>query len=344
MCLGLSMAFVRISPGLGGLAFVAAMAFIMADGVHKSLLFLTAGSVLHATGNRDLVQLGGLGERMPTTTGAAIAGALSVGGVPLSAGFIGKWLLFQTVVLGAAVTPLAAVYLLVIVVGSILSLAYAVKYVGAAYLGAPAGRIAEEAKEVPLGMRVPQLVLALGTLAAGLWPALIVRPALAAWQHMSASIPPLADVGAGELLVGPGPSGMMGGFVPPAVLALLVVAGLIALGLSRLGSAPTREVPSWQSGLSLPPAHTRLPASGWYWPFTPALRRAYREVPFPGVPAPVPVHAAENSADGSPASPFGRGAGVWLAEFVRGEVRHRIIWPTAGAALVLLLLLALWTH
>ena len=42
----LSMAFVLVNPGLGGLAFVAAMAFIMADGVHKSLLFLIAGSVL----------------------------------------------------------------------------------------------------------------------------------------------------------------------------------------------------------------------------------------------------------------------------------------------------------
>ncbi len=297
MCLGLSMAFAPVNQTLAALAFVAGIVFVIADAMHKGLLFLTAGSVLHATGTRDLVQLGGLGDGMPTTTVAAIAGALSVGGIPLSAGFVGKWLLFQTLLLGAAVTPMAAVYLLVIVVGSILSAAYALKYVGAAFLGAPAGRIAGEAHEVPGSMRVPQIVLAVGALAAGLWPALIVRPALQAWGYLGAAASPLADLRMGELLVPLGASGMVGGFVPPAVLALVAVAGLMALGLARLAGVPTREVPSWQSGLALPLAHTRLPASGWYWPFTPILRAAYREIPFPWTPAAVPVET--DASDGS---------------------------------------------
>ena len=291
MCLGLSMAFAPVNQTLALLAFVAGIVFVIADAMHKSLLFLTAGSVLHATGTRDLVQLGGLGDRMPTTTGAAIAGGLSVGGIPLSAGFVGKWLLFQTALLGAAVSPVVAVYLLVIVVGSILSLAYALKYVGAAYLGAPAGPVPGEAHEVPASMRLPQIVLAIGAVAAGLWPALIVRPALQAWGYLGEAASPLASVHAGELLVPLGSSGMVGGFVSPVVLVLVTIAGLIALGLSRLGGVPTREVPSWQSGLALPLAHTRLPASGWYWPFTPILRAVYREIPFPWLSAPVPVES-----------------------------------------------------
>ena len=296
MCLGLSMAFAPVNQTLAVLAFVAGIVFVIADAMHKSLLFLTAGSVLHATGTRDLVQLGGLGDRMPTTTAAAIAGGLSVGGIPLSAGFVGKWLLFQTALLGAAQVPVVAVYLLVIVVGSILSLAYALKYVGAAYLGAPAGPVPGEAHEVPGSMRLPQIVLAAGALAAGLWPTLIVRPALQAWGHMGGADSPLASLHAGELLVPLGSSGMVGGFVSPAVLALVVIAGLIALGLSRLGGVPTREVPSWQSGLALPLAHTRLPASGWYWPFTPILRAVYREIPFPWTPAAVAVKTDASDA------------------------------------------------
>ncbi len=332
MCLGLSMAFVRVAPGLGGLGFVAAMAFIIADGVHKSLLFLTAGSVLHATGTRDLVQLGGLGERMPATTGAAIAGALSVGGLPLSAGFIGKWLLFQTAFLAAAVQPVVALYLLVIVVGSILSLAYALKYVGAAYLGAPAGRTASEAREVPVSMRIPQMMLALGAVAAGIWPGLLVQPALTAWAGSVTA--PIEEIGGALLTQSPG-GVLTGGFIPPVVLALVAIAALMAWGLSRLAGAPSRVVPSWQSGLDLPLAHTRLPASGWYWPFTPVLRRVYREIPFPRLGVP---EVREGTAEAVSASM------TWYRQVLAAQVRHTLVWPTAGAVVVLLLLLAFWSH
>ncbi len=195
LCLGVALALARVAPALSALAFVAALVFVVADGVHKSLLFLTAGSVLHATGTRDLVRLGGLGERMPATAAAAIAGALSVGGIPLTAGFVGKWLLLESVLLGAAYLPLLAVFLLVVVVGSILSLAYALKYVGAAYLGAPAGQASDDVREVPRGMRVPQTVLALGAVAGGLWPALMIRPALAAWQDVGSGALPLGGIG-----------------------------------------------------------------------------------------------------------------------------------------------------
>lgn len=339
MCLGISAAFMLTNPALAGLAFVAAMVFIIADGVHKSLLFLTAGSVLHATGTRDLVQLGGLGDRMPSTSLAAIVGGLSVGGIPLTAGFLGKWLLFQATLLGAPEVPILAVYLLVVVVGSILSLAYALKYVGAAYLGAPATPIAAAAREVPASMRLPQVLLAVVAVAGGLWPALLVRPALAAWE-LTAPVS-VEALGGGALLVAPG-GALAGAFVSPVVLALVAIAGLMAWGLLRLGGAPTRTVPSWQSGLDLPLAQTRLPASGWYWPFTPILRRVYRELPFPSF-------GTGADAGGAP----GGGAGerheegvTPITEGLRGRVRGRVAMTAAGGSIVLLtgLLLLFGTH
>ncbi|MGC9318986.1 MAG: complex I subunit 5 family protein, partial [Armatimonadota bacterium] len=287
MCLGIAIAMAGTAPAISALAFVAAMVFVIADGMHKSLLFLTAGSALHATGTRDLMRLGGLGEKMPSTAAAAIAGALSVGGIPLTAGFVGKWLLFQSALLGAAQQPLMALYLLVVVVGSILSLAYALKYVGAAYLGSPGKASASaDVGEVPRGMRMPQLALVAGCVLAGIWPAVMVRPALAAWQHLpgiSAALPLDAAASSG-LLVRLSEGALAGGFVAPAVLVLVGVAGLLALGLARLGGAPVREVPVWQSGLELPPGVTRLPASGWYWPFAPVLQRVYPELEVPQLP------------------------------------------------------------
>ncbi|NLO06238.1 MAG: hypothetical protein GX131_10470 [candidate division WS1 bacterium] len=307
MCLGVSIGFALVDPRLAALAFVAAIVFVIADGVHKSLLFLTAGSILHTTGTRDLVQLGGLGQRMPSTTLAAIVGGLSLGGIPLTAGFVGKWLLFQATLQGAAQQPLLAVYLLVVVIGAILSMAYALKYVGAAYLGAPASpRCCEAAEEVPASMRLPQVALALGAVLGGLWPLVLVGPALSAWEAIAPFAPPVTGVGGGMLLIGDPQIGtLVGGFVPPVIFALIVLSGLLVWGLSRIAGVPTRVVPSWQSGLDLPLAHTRLPASGWYWPFTPVLRSVYREIRLPFLSrlseAPAEQEAAEATEAERPA-------------------------------------------
>jgi hydrogenase-4 component B len=284
MCLGVSIAFMLDNPSLAGLAFVAGIVFVIADGMHKSLMFLTAGSVLHATGTRDLVQLGGLGDRMPSTKLAAIAGGLSLGGIPLTAGFIAKWLLLQAALQGAAAQPLLAVFMLVVVLGSILAMAYALKYVGAAFLGHPADpECCTQTEEVPGSMRVPQFALVAALVASGLWPALMAGPAAAAWRDMMFSGTPLTGVEGGILVIGGAAEGLLGGFVPPVIFLLVAVAALLAWGLVRLGNAPTREVPSWQSGLDIPHAITRLPASGWFWPFTPLLRSVYREIKLPAI-------------------------------------------------------------
>ena len=298
MCLGVSMAFMLVDLRLAGLAFVAAMVFVIADGMHKSLLFLTAGSVLHATGTRDLVRLGGLGDRMPSTKLAAIAGGLSLGGIPLTAGFIAKWLLLQATLQGSSEQPLLAVFMLVVVFGSILGMAYALKYVGAAYLGHPADpECCTRTEEVPESMRASQFVLVAGLIVAGLWPALMAGPAAAAWREMMAIGTPLTGVEGGMLIVGGPGEGLIGSFVPVVIFVLVAVAALVAWGLSRLGAAPTRDVPSWQSGLELPLATTRLPASGWFWPFTPVLRKVYPEIKLPGILNPAAHRASKTKEE-----------------------------------------------
>ena len=305
MCLGISMAFMTTDAALAGLAFIAAMVFVIADGMHKSLMFLTAGSVLHATGTRDLVQLGGLGERMPSTKLAAIAGGLSLGGIPLTAGFIAKWLLLQAALQGAATQPILVVFMLVVVLGSILAMAYALKYVGAAFLGHPADpECCTQTEEVPAGMRLPQFALVAALVGAGLWPALMAGPASAAWSELAGGAAPLTGVEGGLLLIGASGAGLVGGFVPVAIFILVALAGLLAWGLSRLGGAPTRDVPSWQSGLDLPLAITRLPASGWFWPFTPVLRRMYPVINLPAALNSWAAGASETAKDADlPAAP-----------------------------------------
>ena len=61
----------------------------------KGTLFMCAGAVQHATGTRDMQKLGGLSARMPVTTYVWLAAAASIVGVPLTNGFVAKWLLFN---------------------------------------------------------------------------------------------------------------------------------------------------------------------------------------------------------------------------------------------------------
>jgi multicomponent Na+:H+ antiporter subunit A len=71
-------------------AVIAALVYLLAHAGYKGALFLIAGGIDHATGTRDITMLGGLGRTMPRTAIAGAAAALSMAGVPLTLGFIGK--------------------------------------------------------------------------------------------------------------------------------------------------------------------------------------------------------------------------------------------------------------
>lgn len=58
--------------------------------VYKSLLFMAAGAVIHATGTSKLSELGGLAKKMPLLIGLYMVGALSISGMPLLNGFVSK--------------------------------------------------------------------------------------------------------------------------------------------------------------------------------------------------------------------------------------------------------------
>ena len=76
------------------LGFAGALLHVLNHSLFKGLLFLSAGSVLHATGTRDLERLGGLGQRMPWTSGAFLAGSWAICGLPPLNGFVSEWLIY----------------------------------------------------------------------------------------------------------------------------------------------------------------------------------------------------------------------------------------------------------
>ncbi len=71
-------------------AIAAALVYLVAHACYKGALFLVAGAIDHETGTREITALAGLRRAMPLTAVAGGAAALSMAGVPLTLGFVGK--------------------------------------------------------------------------------------------------------------------------------------------------------------------------------------------------------------------------------------------------------------
>ena len=119
----------------------------------KGGLFLAVGCMAYRLGNTRLADLAGIGFRMPWTTAAFVIGGLSLIGLPLTAGFISKWVLVQAV-LENGWWPLVVV----IVVGALLAVIYIWRIVETAYFRT-ASEGGDDSVEAPLALLLPTWLL-----------------------------------------------------------------------------------------------------------------------------------------------------------------------------------------
>jgi multicomponent Na+:H+ antiporter subunit D len=141
----------------------------------KATLFLGVGALIYRTGQRTLTGLAGVGRSMPVTTAAISIGAISIVGIPPTAGFLCKWY----IALGAmeAGHPFFAFAL---VFGALFIFIYYIRMVNAFYFRPPADPVAVAVKEAPASMLVPIIILAALCLIMGLLgrlPLTFIEPA-----------------------------------------------------------------------------------------------------------------------------------------------------------------------
>jgi hydrogenase-4 component B len=183
--IGLGAGFMFQSYGLGTLAalgFVGGLYHTINHACFKSLLFLGAGSVLHATGSRNMEEMGGLLRRMPRTGLCFLVGAAAISALPPLNGFVSEWLVFQALLGGASVPPSEVAVLMPVAVALLaltsgLAAACFVKAFGITFLGIPRSPEAERAHEVGASMQGGMAWLAAACIALGLG-AVVVVPAL----------------------------------------------------------------------------------------------------------------------------------------------------------------------
>ena len=162
--------YMMMGIGIGTpLAITAGLLHCLNHGFFKGGLFLTAGSVQHAAGTRDMNKLGGLAQKMPRTTLSWLIGAGSMAGVPLMSGFASKWMLYA-----AALQAGWAVPAMVAWAASLGTVFLCAKATSAVFLG-PTTEATKDAHESPPTMVWGMAFMAAGSILLGVAPQLPVN-------------------------------------------------------------------------------------------------------------------------------------------------------------------------
>src|SRR5207302_6280995 len=163
--------YMFLACGVG--AFSAGIFHLMTHAFFKALLFLAAGSVIHAMGGeQDMRRMGGLRKQIPWTYWTMLLATLSISGAPLFAGFFSKdKILFETAVSLYGGRVLWAIAL----VAALLTAFYMFRLIFLTFHGAPRyDAHATHAHESPKNMLAPLVVLAVLSVVGG-W---VAAPAL----------------------------------------------------------------------------------------------------------------------------------------------------------------------
>lgn len=158
IALGVAMVFESYGLNeLAALAMIACLMHVLSHALFKSLLFMGAGSVLHATHTKDMEKLGGLAKRMPYTSAMFFVGALSAAAIPPLCGFISEWLIFQAMLQSFNIPETMVKILIPVALGTLavtgaLAAAAFLKAFGITFLARPRSKDAEDAQEVPKSM------------------------------------------------------------------------------------------------------------------------------------------------------------------------------------------------
>jgi hydrogenase-4 component B len=228
--------------------------------IFKSLLFLSAGSVIHAAHTREIDRLGGLAKVMPQTALGFLVGAVAICGLPPLNGFISELLiylgLFRTLEggMGSSFAGAAFAVPALAIIGTLATACF-VKAYGIVFLGSGRSEHAQQARESGLAMTGPMFVLVVCCVVIGLAPLLVVpilESGIAAW------LPELNGTGAGITTLAP--------LRWITLMNLLLLAGLAGGGAwlwSRLRSGGVERRATWACGYAAPAPRMQYSSSSF---------------------------------------------------------------------------------
>ncbi|WP_309239241.1 proton-conducting transporter transmembrane domain-containing protein [Streptomyces lunaelactis] len=263
---------------LAALALAAALLHVVNHAAFKALLFCAAGSVLRATGVRDLDRLGGLRARMPVTAALFTLAALGAVALPPGNGFISEWLLLQSLIHGLQVPGISVAVMLPLAVALIalsagIAAAVFVKALGVGFFARPRGQQAADARESP-----PLMLAGMGLLATGCAGLALVPGLLGSGLDravLAAGLPGTQAVSGGGLKLRL--QDVSASLSPLWVVAALTAALALAAALPALSTKRRRrrkDAKVWDCGGGAPTARMAYTATSFAEP----LQRVFDDV------------------------------------------------------------------
>ncbi|HEY6559166.1 MAG TPA: proton-conducting transporter membrane subunit [Polyangiaceae bacterium] len=291
--MGLGLALIGRSTGhtaLMALGLAGSLLHVWNHGLFKALLFLSAGSVIHATHTRQIDALGGLGKQLPRTALAFLVGAVAICGLPPLNGFVSELFIYLGMLRAGALDlgtiGIAAVLGVPVLalVGALAALCFS-KVFGIVFLGAPRSDHVKKVRESPASMLAPMAVLGALCIFIGALPPLVapvLERATSAWLGAEMRL----DLHA---------------FAPLRsiawVNALLTICVLVVSAIVIKLSARALRTPTWDCGYAAPTPRMQYTASsfgGWVVGMFAVVLRPRVHAPELSGPFPAPTRFASH--------------------------------------------------
>ena len=276
IALGLGLGFLGWSydrPFIMMAGFAGGLLHVVNHAVFKGLLFLSAGSVLHAVHCRNMEKMGGLLKSMPLTGAAFFTGSAAISGLPPLNGFVSEFLIYAAAIgcvlqnqLGAVLPGVTAIGALALIGG--LATACFSKAFGIVFLGEPRSPELPKAHECGWAMRLPMLVLSAACLGIALAAPFIMPALFSATADITGAI---VDYNSVHLLL------LKTALMWISVGSLIFLSLLLLLAFLRLTllqRRPAEKTTTWDCGFAKPTARMQYTASSFAQPITNMFRRA----------------------------------------------------------------------
>ncbi len=261
---------------LSAIALIAGFYHTLNHALFKGLLFLGAGSVMHATHTKNMEDMGGLIKSMPYTGLFFLIGSISICALPPFNGFVSEWLTYQALILGfkspsitsKIISPLGGAAL---ALTGALAAACFVKAFGISFLGIPRSSHAENVKESSPSMITGMAILALLCLIFGIFPGAVITLLSPAVFNLTGSYGMLS--GKGVLHI----SETVAALSPVAILITMVITSVATIVFIFIVSGKKKVTygGSWDCGMPALTPRMQYSATAFTKPIRMIFKRIY---------------------------------------------------------------------
>lgn len=252
------------------IGIMAALLHAFNHSIMKTLMFMSAGSIMHATGTKNLELFGGMAKTMPYTALFTCIGSMALAALPLTCGFTGEWMALQGFITLATATSaqsvriISAISFILLGFTGALALGCFVRFFGITFLGRARSEVALHAHEADSFMLTGMGLASVMVIVFGVFPQFIISLLLATLNINS-------DVVIRANLVAPWSlTDVRGSLLPLAVMLVVSFLGCKLYGAISSNAIFVEKDVTWNCG-TYPTERQQYSATG----FSKPVRRAF---------------------------------------------------------------------